>query len=152
MTRSDRGSATVELVIAAPVFALLFALVVAAGRTQASRADVEAAAHGAARTITLARDPEAGVAQAEADAREALPTGSPTCRSMGWNAELTETRATVTITCTVDLSDAAMLPVPGALTVSASADEVFDVYREKGDGFGIADETDGAGPSLGVSQ
>jgi hypothetical protein len=71
---------------------------------------------------------------------------------MSFDAELTETWATVTITCTVDLSDAAMLPVPGSLTVSATAEEVFDVYREKGDGFEIADRADGAGSGSGVWQ
>ena len=31
----------------------------------------------------------------------------------------------------IDLSDAAMLPVPATYTVSATSDEIFDVHREK---------------------
>ncbi len=48
--RADRGSATVELVLLAPVFALLFAFVVAVGRAQSGHAEVEAAASGAVRS------------------------------------------------------------------------------------------------------
>ncbi len=130
MKRTDRGSVTVELVLAAPVFALLLAFVVTVGRTQSSRADVEAAANASARTITLARDPQAAAEQARADAEASLPVGSATCRTMGWNAELNTERAVVTVSCTIDLSDAAMLPVPASYTVSATGDEVFDVHRE----------------------
>lgn len=130
MKRSDRGSVTVELVLAAPVFALLLAFVVAVGRTQSSRADVEAAASAAARTITVARDPQAAIRQARADAEASLPVGSATCRNMGWDAELSAERAVVTVSCTIDLSGAAMLPVPASYTVSATADEVFDLHRE----------------------
>jgi Flp pilus assembly protein TadG len=130
VTRTDHGSATVELVLAAPVFALLLAFVVTVGRTQSSRADVEAAAHAAARAITLDRQPEAAIARARADAQATVRIGSPTCRTMGWETEITEERATVTVSCTIDLSDAGMLPVPASYTVSATADEVFDVHRE----------------------
>ena len=131
--RSDRGSATVELVLVAPVFALLLAFVVAVGRTQSSRADVEAAAHAAARTITLSRDADVGVAQARSEAEQMLPVGSPTCRTMGWATHVDAERASVTVSCEVDLADAAMIPVPASYTVSATSDEVFDVHREKAD-------------------
>jgi Flp pilus assembly protein TadG len=132
MTRADRGSVTVELVLAAPVFALLLAFVVTVGRTQSSRADVEAAAHTAARTLTLSRQPRAAIAQARADAEATLPVGSATCRTMGWDAQLSAERAVVTVSCMIDLSDAAMLPVPASYTVFATAEEVFDVHREDG--------------------
>lgn len=149
--RNDRGSATVELVLAAPVFALLLAFVVAVGRTQTSRADVEAAAHAAARTITLSRQPQAAVAAARRDAETSVSVGSPTCRTMGWAVTLTPERATVTVSCTIDLSDAAMLPVPASYTVTATSDEVFDVNREKSDGFSNSEASAGSNPSVGAS-
>jgi Flp pilus assembly protein TadG len=149
--RDDRGSVTVELVLAAPVFALLLAFVVTVGRTQSSRADVEAAASAAARTITLARDPQGAVEQARADAQASLPVGSATCRTMGWDAELSAERAVVTVSCTIDLSDAAMLPVPASYTVYATSDEIFDVHREKGDEFSLSEGPGGPNPSAGVS-
>jgi Flp pilus assembly protein TadG len=129
----DGGSVTVELVIVAPVFALLLAFVVTVGRTQSSRADVEAAAQAAARAITISRLPHGAVQAARADAEASLPVGTATCRSMGWDAQVTAERAVVTVSCTIDLSDAGMLPVPASYTVSATADEVFDVHRESPD-------------------
>ncbi len=129
-SRADRGSASVELVLAAPVFALLLAFVVTVGRVQSSRADVEGAAHAAARTITLSRQPSAAIPAAQRDAEATLSVGSATCRTMGWHVTLTPERATVTVACTIDLSDAAMLPVPARYTVSATSDELFDVHRE----------------------
>jgi Flp pilus assembly protein TadG len=128
----DHGSATVELVLVAPVFALLLALVVAAGRAQSGRADVEAAARGAAREITLARNPEEAVGPARAGAAATVRQGSATCRSMGWDVHLADDAATVRVSCTVDLAQAAMLPFPASYTVSASATEPLDRYRERG--------------------
>jgi Flp pilus assembly protein TadG len=146
--RGDRGSATVELVLAAPVFALLLAFVVTVGRTQSSRADVEAAAHAAARAITLSRDPQGAIAAVRRDAEASLAVGSPTCRTMGWDVTLTPERATVTVSCAIDLSDAAMLPVPASYTVSATSDEVFDIHRENSDGFGISEGSGGSNPRV----
>ena len=136
MTRTahgDSGSVALELVVLAPAFALLFLLVVVAGRAQTSRLDVEAAARAGARSITQARDPAAAVARAREDAAASLPLRTSACRSMGWDARLDDERATVTVSCTLDLSDAMMLPVPGHYTVTGTADEVFDAHRERAD-------------------
>jgi Flp pilus assembly protein TadG len=128
--RTDRGSVSVELAVLAPAFALMIALVLLVGRTQASRADVDAAAHAAARSITLSRDPTAAaeIAHEVTDAR--LQVGSSSCRTLGWDARITETEATVTLTCEVDLSEAALLPVPGSVSVSATSSEPMDRFRE----------------------
>lgn len=128
--RSDRGSATVELVLLAPVFTMLLAFVILVGRVEISRADIEGVAHSAARAITLSRQPDAAAAQARSDAAATLHEGSTTCRHMGWTLVDTSGSATVTITCTIDLAAASILPVPASYTVSASATEVFDHYRE----------------------
>lgn len=130
MTRDDHGSVTVELVLLAPIFGLLLAFVVAVGRTQSGRADVEAAAQSAARTITVARDPQAAIPLARAEAEQSLPVGSATCRSMGWDVHVDAERAVVTVSCTIDLPDAAMVPVPASYTVSATGEEILDVHRE----------------------
>ena len=39
-------------------------------------------------------------------------------------------QVTVTVTCQVDLAEAAVLPIPGSMTLSATATEVIDRYRE----------------------
>ena len=54
---ADRGSATVELVLLAPVFTMLLAFVILAGRVETSRADIEGVlrAHGVASTRVQTR-------------------------------------------------------------------------------------------------
>ncbi len=126
----DRGSVTIELAILTPLFALLLAFLVLVGRVQSGRADVEAAAHSAARTISLARDAEAGTDAARQDAESVLRIGSPTCTTMSFLPTIADGRVTVEIACEVDLAAAALLPVPGSMTVSASAIEVIDRFRE----------------------
>jgi hypothetical protein len=42
----------------------------------------------------------------------------------------------VTVACDVDLSEAALLPVPGTFTVSAASTEVLDRFREDSGEFG----------------
>lgn len=126
----ERGSVAVELVILAPLFGLLFVAVVAVGRVQIGRADVEAAARMAARALSIARDPSSQLGAAEQLAAATLSVGSPSCRTMSFVASVGVDRVEVTVGCTADLSEAALLPVPGAITVSATASEVRDVYRE----------------------
>lgn len=127
---SDQGSVSVELAVLTPAFVLMLALVVLAGRVQSSRADIEAAAHSAARSITLARNPNSAVTDAHTATRQRLRVGSRSCRSLGWDAVVNEDDVTVTISCQVDLSEAALLPVPGSITVSATSTEVIDRFRE----------------------
>ena len=129
--RSDeRGSASVELAILAPLVGLLLGAVVLVGRVQLARADVEGAARSAARDLSISRDPYVAVEGVRSALMETLDVGSPTCRTLSFNAEIGSTQVAVTLTCTVDLQEAAVLPVPGSMSVSASASEVIDIYRE----------------------
>jgi Flp pilus assembly protein TadG len=52
----ERGSVSIELVLLTPVLVAMLLLVVAFGRIQNARADVEAAARAAARVDTTRRD------------------------------------------------------------------------------------------------
>jgi hypothetical protein len=128
----DRGSGVVELpVIAVFVFAPLLVLSIFVGRMHAGHGAVESAARHAARTISIARDPAAAVDIAEADAATTVRVGSPRCLDMGMSHTVSDDQVTVTITCTVDLSEATLLPVvPGVQTVSATAVEPRDRHRE----------------------
>jgi hypothetical protein len=128
----DRGSGVVELpVIAVFVFVPLLLLCVFVGRMHAGQGAVESAARHAARTISIARDPAAAVGVAESDAATTVRAGSPRCVDMGMSHTVATDRVTVTITCTVDLSEATLLPVvPGVQTVSATVVEPRDRHRE----------------------
>ena len=127
----DRGSISVETAILVPALIAAMALVVVVGRVGNGKLDLDAAAQSAARTISIARSPTQAVADAERAARATLRVGSPTCREWTFEARPTSTEVTVEISCVVDLSAASMLPVPGSRTMSTSATEVIDRYREK---------------------
>lgn len=134
LTRGDdRGSVAVELVILAPLFGLLLLAVVAVGRVQNGRADIEAAARMAARDLSIARDPTGQLAVVEQAAATTLNVGSPSCRTMSFTAAIGPEQIDVTVACAADLQDASILPLPGTLTITASATEVRDVHREAAD-------------------
>ena len=77
-----------------------------------------------------------------------LDVGSPTCRSLSFMPDIGPARVSVTLTCTVDLREAAVLPVPGSMSVSASASEIIDTYREVGRGFGVSEGSGGSNRSV----
>jgi Flp pilus assembly protein TadG len=131
LARDDRGSAPVELAVLAIVSFLFVVFIVFAGRLNVGSAHAESAARSAARTISEARDPRAAIAGAEADARTTVREGSAMCTSMSFQPSVTDTEVEVTVACQVDLSEATLLQVPGTMTVSATADEVIDRYRER---------------------
>jgi hypothetical protein len=132
----DRGTAPGELVVLASISFLFVAAIVFTGRVNIGAVHVEGAARAAARTLSLARDPEDVVDEAREEAEEAVGLGSPLCRSMEFDDEVTTSRetglryVTVEIRCEVDLGQASLIGVPGSLTVSSSATEVIDRYRE----------------------
>ena len=132
----ERGSAQVELVVLAVVSFLFVAMIVFAGRLNVGSAHAEAAARSAARTISVARNPESAVGDARSAAEQTVEVGSAMCRSMGFDYGITPDEVTVTIDCEVDLSEATLLEVPGSMNVSATASEVIDQYREADDGTG----------------
>lgn len=131
--RDDRGTVAGELVVLAVVFFLLVAVNVLVGRLNVGSAHVEGAARMAARTISMARDPQSAVDEAEAEAARTVDEGSPMCQSMQFeppDIDIPGGTVTVRIECSVDLSAAVLLDVPGSLTVDGEAEEVIDQYRE----------------------
>lgn len=128
--RDGRGSASVELVILAPLFGLLMLAVVAVGRVQIARADIDATARMAARELSIARYPGDRIPAVEDTVAATLRVGSPSCRTMALRTEIDDARVTVIIECSTELQHAAVLPLSGTLTVSGQAVEIRDVHRE----------------------
>jgi Flp pilus assembly protein TadG len=135
----DRGSATVEMLVLVVAFFGFIAMIVFVGRVTVGYAHVEAAARAGARTISLARDPDRADAevQARADASSTAREGSAMCRSMSFvptiDPDADPVTVEVEVSCVVDLSEALLVDgVPGTFTVSATAVEVVDRYRETG--------------------
>lgn len=131
--RDDRGSAAIEMALLMIVFFILIGISVFVGRLHNASSEVESAARSAARDISLGRDTAQAVADARERAEAALDVGNPMCESMNFpQPEITDEEVTVTITCTVDLSEATFAPgLPGTENITASATEVFDQYRER---------------------
>ena len=126
----DRGSFAVELAILAPLVGILLLAVVAVGRVQNSRANVEGAARSAARDLSIARDPVAATGRVKASAAAMLDVGSPGCRQFSFSSAVTIDKVTVTLSCVANLEDAAILPIPGSMRLDASASEAIDQFRE----------------------
>jgi hypothetical protein len=129
-TRTDEGSAPVELVVLAGVSFLFIAMIVFVGRLNVGSAHAEAAARSAAREISVARNPQAAVDGARTTASRTVEEGTAMCRDMGFDARFVGDGVVVRIDCRVDVSEATLLRVPGTMTVSAEAREVIDQFRE----------------------
>ncbi|WP_405657762.1 TadE family protein [Streptomyces sp. NBC_00079] len=129
---ADAGSATVELIVLIPVLILMLWFLLFCGRMADSRLRIEDAAHQAARAASSQRTAPAAEAQARTTAAEALEDAGITCRSLEVGTQGTvQPGGTVraVITCRVDLSDLALLQVPGTATLSADFSSPVDVYR-----------------------
>jgi Flp pilus assembly protein TadG len=136
---SERGSATIEAVIIVPALMVFAGLVLTAGRVTIAHQSVELAAAEAARSASLARSPAEAQTQAAAAASAALDDRRLDCRSRSVvldTADLSAPlgaagRVTARVVCVVDLSDVAVLGLPGTVTIDARAASPVDRYRER---------------------
>ena len=122
LRRDDRGEGALDISVMATCFFIpCLLLLIYAGRMNSGHA---------ARTISIARDPTLALGVAEDDAALTVRLGSALCEDMDFDPVIGDGEVTVTVTCQVDLSELALLPVPGTATVSATATEVIDRHRE----------------------
>ena len=130
---SERGSATLELVLLTPLLLLMLLFVVFLGRLGQARNDVDRAARDAARAASIARSPEDADAAGRTAAADTLQSGGVSCRQMEVAVDTSRFAAggtvAATVTCTVDLADVAELTVPGSQTMTASFSEPIDTFR-----------------------
>lgn len=129
--RDDHGSATAELVVITPIVILMLLFVVLCGRLADTNLRLNDAAHQAARAATTARSPAASDAATAAHA--ALHQAGVACQSLTLQTNTQGLRpgstVTVTLSCTLSLSDLTLLSLPGTVTRQASFSSVVDVYR-----------------------
>jgi Flp pilus assembly protein TadG len=121
---------SVELVILTPIIGVLLVAVVAVGRVENARADVEGAARSAARDLSMARDPHAAIGRVRESTAAMVRVGEPGCRHFAFNATIGKTNVAVAISCDADLDEDGILPLPGSISLWASASEIIDVFRE----------------------
>lgn len=130
----QRGSASVEATLLAPLLVLLLLFVVACGRLATTRLRVADAAHQGARTASLARDSGTATTTARATVTQALATAGASCGRSDITVDTSAFRAggtvTVTVTCHATLADLSGLHLPGdTATLTASFTSPVDTYR-----------------------
>ncbi len=119
---TERGSATVELVLVTPLLLALALFAVLAGRLTQARAEVDGAARDAAR------------AAAHASATATLAERHLPCRALDVRVDTGAFRAgghvAVRLACTVNLGDLSLLRVPGTRTIQTRFVAPLDTFRE----------------------
>jgi len=136
MTAGQRGGAAVELVLATPLIVVLLLFVVFLGRITTTKAELQDAAHSAARAASLARTPADAVTAARQMADAALGSRHLTCSPLAVAVDTATFRpggeVVVTVTCTVDLGDLGALHVPSSQTFSTRLTEPIDRFENIG--------------------
>ncbi|MFE9454055.1 TadE family protein [Streptomyces sp. NPDC006739] len=138
---SDEGSAAIEAAIVLPALIMFICLAIAGGRIVTSGAKIDAAAEDAAREASIHRTAASAQSAAQQAAAESLNDQGITCASTsvsintgGLSVPVGQVgTVTVTVTCTVTLSDLLLPGVPGAKTLTSTATSVVDQFRQRGD-------------------
>ncbi|MGW5257462.1 TadE family protein [Streptomyces sp. NPDC004012] len=139
--RGDEGSAAIEAAVILPSLIMFICLAIAGGRIVTSGAKIDAAAEDAAREASIHRTAAAAQSAAHTAAAESLNDQGIRCASTSVNINTGGLSVpvgqvgtvTVTVTCTVSLSDLLLPGVPGAKTLTSTATSVVDQYRQRGD-------------------
>lgn len=129
---TERGSATIELVLLIPVLLLMLWFVLICIRLPDARLRVEDAAHQAARAASSARSPAAAEERARTTAAAALRDAGISCQSFTLDSHGSMqpgSTVAVDLACTVGLSDLALLGVPGTTVLHARFAAPVDTYR-----------------------
>src|SRR3954447_21158169 len=105
--RTDRGSATLELVLLTPALIALLLLVAAGGRIEQARGQLDGTAREAARAASVARTPADAQAGAATIANDRLGSVGITCSGLSITTDTSQFRAggsvTTSVTCNVQL-------------------------------------------------
>lgn len=133
----ERGSATLELAVLAPVLLIFVALILAGGRIQLAGGSVETAARDAARQASIARTPAAAQAAAVSSARATLKNEGLSCSGLsvsvntaGFAALLGQpAHVEADVACTVPLADISVPGLPGTYRMRATATSPLDANR-----------------------
>ncbi|MFF4104304.1 TadE/TadG family type IV pilus assembly protein [Streptomyces sp. NPDC001903] len=137
--REDRGSEAIATAIVTPLLLMLLCLAIAGGRIVTSGAKVDAAAEDAARAASISRTYSSAQSEATAAAARSLDDQGIHCASSSTSVDTTGLAVplgevgtvTVTISCTVPLSDLLLPGVPGSKSMTSTFTSVVDAYRSR---------------------
>lgn len=135
--RDDRGFGPVETAITVPVLFLVLMLLVAAARVASANLDVDSAADAAARAASIERSGATAGGAARTAADSTMNTRGRDCSALevspdtsGFNTAPGERASvSVTVTCTVPLSDLSLPGAPGSKTITATSTSPIDRFR-----------------------
>ena len=134
--RDESGSVAVEAAVIAPALIALLLLVVFAGRVSHAGAEIRRAASEAARAASLEYLPDAAATAAQEAVEANLASTTVTCAELSTAVDTTALapggQVSVTVRCVADMSDLALIGVPGQRTFVATSIEVVDRYRATG--------------------
>jgi Flp pilus assembly protein TadG len=120
-----------------PGLLAILGLVIVAGRISAASSAVEQAAAAAARTASIARDARSASAQAQRAALRSLQDQGVTCQALSASVDTSgfavavgmPASVSVTVRCSLPLSDVAVPGLPGTRVVTADMASPLDRYR-----------------------
>ncbi|MEU8605332.1 TadE/TadG family type IV pilus assembly protein [Streptomyces parvulus] len=135
----DEGSVAIEAAIVIPPLIMFVCLALAGGRLVTSGAKIDAAAEDAAREASIHRTVASAHAAAQAAAAESLGDQGVACASSsvaidtsGLSVPVGQVgTVTVTVNCTVNLSDLLLPGVPGSKSLTSTATSVVDAFRSR---------------------
>jgi Flp pilus assembly protein TadG len=133
MKRTERGGATIEMTLIAPLLILMLLLVVGFGRVAYSRGQVDGAARDGARAASIARSESAATEAARKAVSAHLQASSATCRTYDVGVDTSQFEpggwVAVDVTCNVSLGDLSLLRIPGTKSVHERFVSPIDLYR-----------------------
>ena len=131
--RTERGSASVELVLLAPVLVGMLCLVAALGRVQNAHADIDAAVRDAARAASIERTASAAQLSGERAALAGLNADGYRCAPLSVDVDTTgfaaDAEVNVTATCTLRLSEVTGMGIRTSTTITSRFSEPIDRFR-----------------------
>lgn len=131
--RDEKGTIPLELVIIAPMLAVLLAVLVVAWRVSEAGNQVTAAAAEAARAASLERDVASSAAAGQEAARRTLEDRGLSCVDLDVVVDVSTYEpggyVEATVTCTADLDDLSVPGAPGSWTEEASFIEPIEQFR-----------------------
>ncbi|HEY6932713.1 MAG TPA: TadE/TadG family type IV pilus assembly protein [Marmoricola sp.] len=136
--RGESGSASLEVAVGVPAFALFVALIIFGGRTATTHQAVESAAADAARSASITRGSSDAQQAAKQAAHDSLANQHLDCLSVtvhvdtgGFAARVGQPASVaVTVSCRLNLSDLSVPGVPGSRVIAATMSSPLDQWRE----------------------
>lgn len=134
----DRGSSIIELAIVTPIVIVLLFTMVALGRYSENKILVEQASAAAARAASLTSSPGQAGQAAQTAAQDTLSGAGLACAQMSAAVDTSAFRpggqVSVTVTCTANMSQLALIGVPGSSSLSYTSTAPLEAFRAFGAG------------------